>query len=348
MGDIYNELIPAAEATQIARLMVADEDLVKNQFLLSRWFPPVAVEDIEFRWTTGTTRAYTPAAPFRNFDVPAHIGTRPGRSRKHGQMPPLSMEYLLTELDQLRIQQLRGTAGGREVVEGDVFDDIARGIKAIENRFELVRSDALISGASTLAEKGISLTANWGRAAGRASTVGVLWSVPASAVPMNNEEAVLDVMADEEGLAPADIVAVMNRFTWRLYKNTTQVKSAFPSFRVLDTISVAAANQVRQDNDFPEVIVYDAQTQDYSGTLRKVIPNGKVLYLPKGQSVGQTQYGIPVVASDPEIGLERNDRPGPVAYMSRVTNPYRLSTVVDALGFPVFMDTNATYCLTVA
>jgi hypothetical protein len=347
MVDIFNELIPANELTDIARLMVADEDYPQNQFLLNRWFPAISVDEISFKWKLGTTRTYTAAAPFRNFDVPAHIGTRPGRASRSGEMPPISMEYPLTELDALKLRDLRRTAGGREVVEGDVFNDILKGINAIRARFELVMSDSLVTGVATLTEKGISLSADWKRAAGRASTVAIAWAAnPATAVPMTNEEAILTTLQDEENLAPGDLYAVMNRTTWRAYKNTTQVKSAFPSFRVLDTLSVAAANRVRQDNDFPEVIVYHAKVTDYSGSNRLVIPDGKVLYLPKGP-VGQTQYGIPVAAMDPRIELTENNMPGPVAYQTLAVNPYQLSTVVDALGFPVFTDPNATYCLTV-
>lgn len=256
------------------------------------------------------------------------------------------MEYVLTELDALRLRSLRNSQAGREVVEGDVFNDIQKGINAIRARMELVMADSLVGGTAALTEKGISLTVDWKRLAGRASTAGITWSTSATAVPMTNEEAVLTTLQDEENLQPSDLYAIMNRNTWRNYKNTTQVKNAFPSFRVLDTLSVAAANQVRQDNDFPEVIVYHAKVTDYSGSNRLVIPDNKVLWVPKGP-VGQTQFGVPVSASDPAIELEENNMPGPVAYLTRMVNPYQLSTVIDALGFPVFTDPNATYCLTV-
>lgn len=346
MVDIYNELIPANELTGVARLMLADEDFPQNQFILNRFFPAVTVDDISFKWSLGTTRTFTSAAPFRAFDVPAHLGTRPGRATRQGEMPPISMEYPLTELDALRLRGLRRTSAGREIVEGDVFNDIQKGINAIRARMEIVMSDSLVNGTASLTEKGLSLTVDWKRSAGRASTAAITWATSATAVPMTNEEAVLTTLQDEENLAPSDLYAVMNRNTWRNYKNTTQVKNAFPSFRVLDTLSVAAANQVRQDNDFPEVIVYHAKVTDYSGANRLVIPDNKVLWIPK-RPVGQTQYGIPVTASDPAIELEENDMPGPVAYLTRQVNPYELSTVIDALGFPVFMDPNATYCLTV-
>lgn len=344
MADIFQEFYSPAELTAVAREMLAAEDFADNQFRLAQWFPIVQVDDVEFKWKMGTTRDFTAAAPFRNFDVAAHIGTRPGRKTKSGEMPPISMEYPLTEYDAKMLQQLaKSGPNAREVIEGDVFDDIFKGLKALEARMEIARADALVDGTTTVTEKGISLTANWGRTS-RSATVATPWSTSATATPMNDEESALDVLNDNEGLGPQDLVTVMNRATWREYKATTQFRNAFPSFRVMDRLSMAAVNEVRADNDFPELVIYNAQVRQYNGSTRFVIPNDKVLILPRG-AIGQTQYGIPPSAIDPRI--ETNDEGGPVSYQTVTANPYQLSTVIDGLGFPVFMDTQATYVLTV-
>lgn len=348
MANIYDVIDPA-ELTQVARLILADEDRIANQFRLERWFPANLVDTITFEWGTGTTRTYTDAAPFRSFSVGPRFGTRPGRMETSGQMPPISIAYLLTELDLLKNRELAGGGpAARATLEGDIFADVERGIKAIENRMEIVRADLLVNGSSTLSENGIQLTLDAGRLAGRATSVGTVWSTSATATPMNDEETVLDTLQDEEGLGPQDLVVVTNRATWREYKATTQVKTAYPTFRVLDTISVAAANEVRQDNDFPEVVVYDAQVTGYDGVSRKVIPDGKWLFLPRSMPIGDTQYGVPASADADGVNLDVDQRPGPVAYMTEeIGPPMSVKTVVDALGVPVLKDPNATYALTV-
>lgn len=344
MADIFQEFYTPGELTAVAREMIAAEDFADNQFRLAQWFPIVNVDDVEFKWRAGSTRDYTAAAPFRNYDVPAHIGTRPGRKTKSGEMPPISMEYPLTEYDAKMLQQLaRSGPNAREVIEGDVFNDILKGLKALEARMEIARADALCNGTTTITEKGISLTADWGRTS-RSATPATPWSTVATATPMNDEEAALEVLDSEEGLQPQQLVTVMNRATWREYKATDQFLAAYPSFRVMDRVSRAAVNEVRQDNDFPELVIYNAQVRQFNGTTRYVIPDGKVLILPRGP-IGQTQYGIPPSAIDPRI--ETNNEGGPVSYQTVQANPYQLSTVVDGLGFPVFMDTQATYVLNV-
>lgn len=347
MADIY-DLIDPVELTEIARLALADEDRPENVFRLGQWFPNVLVDQIEFRASRGTTRAYTDSTPFRAFTTPPRIMSRPGRVSVRGEMPPLSNEFILTELDRIRQREAVGQGGiAADAVRGDVFADIVNGIKSMDNTMERVRSDLLVNGTAVLNANGVNLTVDVGRAAGRSSTVATAWSNVATATPMTDEETVLDTMSDDEGLGPDDLVAVMNRATWREYKATDQVREAWPSVRVLDTISVAAANEVRQDNDFPPVVVYNAQVKDEANSVRRVIPDGKVLYLPRTIPLGQTQWGVPAVADEPEIALERDDRPGPVAFMTRQLKPLVVSTVVDALGFPVFLDPDATYALTV-
>lgn len=347
MADIYDVIDPT-ELTELARLVLADEDRPVNEFRLDQWFPAVLTDTIEFSWGRGTTRSYTQAAPFRAFSTGPRYGTRPGRMETTGQMPPISMAYLMTELDMLRNRELaQGGERARAVLESDVFADVVRGIKAIENRMEKVRADLLVDGSSTISENGIQLTLDAGRDAGREDTVGTVWSDTANATPMNDEETALDVLRDDEGLGPADLVVITNRATWREYKATDQVRNAYPSFRVLDTISVAAANEVRQDNDFPEVVVYDAMVDTGSGPT-KLIPDGKWLFVPRSIPIGDTQYGVPASADLPEISLEQDNRPGPVAYMTReVGPPLNINTVVDALGVPVLKDPDATFALTV-
>jgi hypothetical protein len=262
-------------------------------------------------------------------------------------MPPLSNELEITELQEI-LNATNTDPALREAIQGDVFSNIDAQVKSMENRMEIVRADALVGGTAILAENGVSLNVDWLRDPARASTVAIPWATSATAVPMTNEQAVLDVMIDGEGMGPGDMVAMMNRVTYGRYRMADQVKNAWPSFRVTTSpLTVAQVNQVRADNDFPAIIINDSRTNGVDGTNRKLIPDGKVIYLPRGRVVGQTQWGVTAVAGQADIALERDLRPGPVVYQTRQLNPFILSTVCDAVGFPVFVDTDSTYCLTV-
>lgn len=343
--DIY-DLIDPTELTGVARLELADEDREDNQFILGNWFPNNLVDAIDFEYSTGSNRRFTDAMPFRGFTTESPIGKRPGRAKKSGSMPPLSIKFPLTELDRIRQREASRQGGAAAAaVEGDVFDDITAGVRAAENRMEIARADAIVTGTASISENGVQLDVDFGRDAARALSVGTSWSDAANATPRNDEETVLETMSDEEGLS--DFVAVMNRTTWKNWKACDQIRNAFPSFRVADALSVRQANEVRQDNDLPPVIIYNAMTNGVDGTSRKLIPDNKVIYLPRANALGDTQWGVPAIADEPEVALEQDNRPGPVAYMMRQLDPLVVWTVVDALGFPVMKDPNATFALTV-
>jgi hypothetical protein len=346
MADLYQALYPAAQLSAVARLMLADEDRASNQFQLAQWFPNTLVPAIRFKWTTGTSRTYTNATPFRAFQVPARILTRPGRSRRSGEMPPLSNELELLEFDEI-VQNSNSDPDLAEAIQGDVFNNIDLQLRSIENRLEIVRADALVNGTCVLAENGLSLTVDWLRDPTRASTVAIPWATSATAVPLTNEQTVIDFMTDNEGMGPNDMVAMMNRVTYGRWRNTAQVQASFPSFRLItQPLTPAQANQVRMDNDLPAIVINDSRTNNADGTNRKLIPDGKVVYLPRGRVVGQTQWGITAVSTQAEVNLLQDNRPGPVVYQTRQLNPFVLSTVCDAIGFPVFVDTDSTYVLT--
>lgn len=346
--DFY-DLIDPVELTGVARQVVADEDQEMNTFQLRRWFPAVNVDSIEFEWDAGTTRSYTDSMPFRTWTTEAPLGNRPGRIRKSGEMPPLSLKFMLTELDRIRQRQaLRGGGLAADAVQGDVFGDIERGIKAMLNRMEIAAADAVVNGSTVLAENGLALTVDFGRDAAREDTVANAWSSAGTATPLSDEAAVVEVMEDNEGLSADDLVAVMNRDTWKDWKAADQVRNSLNTVRVLDDIPISGVNEIRRGQELPDVALYNAKTNGVDGTNRKIIPDGMVVYLPKNAPVGQTQFGVPAVADEPEVALEADQRPGPVAYMMRQLDPLIVYTVVDAIGFPVFGDVDRTYALDVA
>lgn len=343
--NIY-DLIDPAVLTGIARLELADEDRAVNQLRLGQWFPNALVDDIDFEYTSGTSHAYTQPMNFRAFDTESPIGSRVGIMRKSGSLPALSEKYLITEFDRIKTRAGRGAGAAADAVMPSVIANIAQGVRAMELRMEIVRASALLTGDATLAENGLTIDVDFGRDAGRMSTVVTAWSDTANGTPMDDEEAVVEVMLDEEGLGASDLVAVMNRTTSRLLKASDQYTSANQSFRQHTTIPTSAVNEVRADHDLPPIIEYNAQLRGVNGTVAKVIPDNKVIYLPVSAPVGNTLYGVGAMADEPEMNLELDQRPGPLAYLMRSLDALKVWTVVDGIGMPLLKDPNVTYCLT--
>ena len=142
-----------------------------------------------------------------------------------------------------------------------------------------------------------------------------------------------------------DVVALMNETTWRSWKQTDQVRNQFNSVRVLDRLADSDAQQLRADQGLPAVVIYKAKAKTVTGTTRKLIPDGQVVYLPRSGPVGATKWALPAIASDPDISLEADLTPGPVAYLTKSTEPYGVYTHGQAVGFPLFADTDSTYAL---
>lgn len=347
MTDIFDGLAPAL-LTAYARTTLAAEDRPENQLILERWFPSVTSNRIRFEWAKGTTRDYTAAAPFRAFGTPGVTGVRPGRAKRRGKMAPTTMWYALSEDDILAIREAIDQGGQvGEAVQDDVFGDIDAGIRAIRNRMEIVRADALINGSASISEHGLNFTVDFLRDPDNEDTTAVAWTTPATATPFQDERSALAQMR-LKGFGPSDLVSVMSDATWQSWLATDQVREAIPTVRVMETVTENQGLILRREHRLPDVLVYDATVHTVTDSARQLIPDGLVLYLPKNETVGETQWGIPAVASDPRVGLERSDLPGPVAFVNRTLHPYSLSTVVDALGFPVLRDPDATFALDVS
>lgn len=346
MPNFYTD-IPAAQLTEMARLLLADEDYPRNQVSLRRWFPDQFNPTIRYRFNTGTTRTYTAAAPFRAWDTPSPIGTRPGRGRVEGELAPISMQFTLRELD-LAEQNAMANASPEfaELIRSDVYADIETGIRALQNRVELGIRDFLVSGSLTIAERGVVQTIDPERNAANDDTVGVGWDVPASAVPFTNERAAMTVMKGY-GFGPSDLVAIMNETTWLGWLAIDDVREAYDSTRVLPFLNDDQGRQVRREQRLPDAVVIDRTIVPYGGSAEQLIPDWKVIYVPANQVVGSTQWGQPVMASDPRLQIERDDRPGPLAYMTSSDEPYGIQTHVQGITVPVMEDPDSTFALDV-
>lgn len=341
------DLIAPVETTGIARLAIADEERLVNQFMFGRWFPRELVDGIDFEYSTGTDRTYSDAAGFRAFDEPPRLGKRPGITRVRGELAPISIEYELSEYDKLQHRAVMGQGGNqqlRDLLEPVVNKDIVRGVDAIERRLEFVRRDLLLNGTAVFTEGGMDLELDVERDPARSSTVATAWSNIAATV-LDDEAAVMDTMEDDEDLGPENMWAMMNRATWRDWKDTTQVKGAIPTTIAGGLVTDELGQQVRRDAELPDVLINNSRGKNpLTGTVEKLMPDGYVLYLPKFP-VGETQYGVPAIADEPDIGLAYQERPGPVAYLTKSIKPLVTSTVIDALVMSLLRDPDATYSL---
>lgn len=345
--EIYDAILDPVELVGIARENLADEDLPENQFILERWFGNNLVDDVEFAFNGRTARDFTHAMRFRAWTTEAPIGRRFGRTRRFGELAPMTEKYPMTEYDRVR-QRRRARDEALEAARTETYDDIATGVRAARARMELLRADALVYGSATLAEGGLQLDADFLRDGNREGTVANPWSNATTGTPLDDEEAVLDTLSDEEGLGPDDLVAIMNKTTYRYLRASDQYRNALDRLTAPSRLNGDQIREVRSDADFPEIIVYNASAKTHGGTLRKLIPDNYVVHVPRNARIGETAWGVSSYATEDGLNLEANLQPGPVAFHARQLDPLVIWTVVDAIGFAVLQDPDATHSLDVS
>ena len=350
MTNIYQGVDPAV-ITLVARNLLAEEDRRANVGdILADWYPINEVDDINYEVSKGTTRTFTEAAPFRAFDTPAPLGTRPGRSWATGQIPPISLKYPFGELDQLKIRAMRQQGKLDTLIQEEILDDIRRGVRAIRARMSKVAADFLVDGSVLIDENGLKdMTVDAGRNANREATAGIAWSNAATATPFTNERASLTILRDEADLYPEDLVVMTNQATWDEYSDIDEVKSALQTVRVATEVSDDMVNLVRRQQGLPPVIINDKKVKPVGGSATNLIPDGKWIYLPRPgtEKLGDTLYGRPAIADHSDLNLQPAQQAGLVAYMLEGADPYGLTTVVDGLSIPVMTNPDATFVLTV-
>lgn len=342
------DIIPAAELTAVARLALADEDRPQNQLQLGALFPNDLVDSIEFEYDAGGTRTHTAPMRYRAWDTQGDIGTRPGTVRKTGELAPMTRGFLLTEYEKIRTR-LASQGSNRTLADeiyGTVTGNIVAGIRAMELRQELARIEALVSGTTTFAEPGFQdLEVDWGRDPSRESNAGTAWSDPTAPV-IDDEYAIVQTMSDDEGLGPDDMVAIMNQKTYRYQQVADQYRNAFDTVRTRARLTPQQVDEVRNESGLPDAVVYNANILGLDGVLRRVVPDNKIIYVPKNAPIGTTQYGVPAIVDDPRYEMELDSRPGPVAWVESSGSPNQTWTFVEGIAIPVLRDPNATFCFT--
>ena len=345
MADVYT-LIEPAVITGIARTAIADEDRLINSFQLSRWFPREFTYEIDYGYQTGNDRTFSESASFRAFDQPPRLGVRPGSTSVRGDLPPIGIEYLIREYDKIKLR----TAGRQGDLAADLLPvvsaDVVRGVQAVERRFEIFRRDLLIDGKAILSESGLELEMDVQRNPARASTALIGWDDPINATMITDERNIMNTMLRGENIGSAEFVAVMNSVTWQAWLQGDQTRALWDSVRVVPRLTDSQGASVRSAHGLPPVVLNDSQMRNpLTGLTEFIIPDYKVLYLPNFR-IGATMYSVPSMADDPDINLEYQERPGPLAYLTREIKPNNTSTVIDALGAPLLQDPDATYAFT--
>jgi len=326
--------------SQYVRTVLEDRPI--EEHILDRWFPASFNPNLEYEISLGSLRSYTEAMGFRAYDAEPGPAQRYGYETLTGKLPPLGSWLPLTEGEVLQLQ--RNTVPNW--VRDEIYNDVDALVRALRNRMELARAECVLSGTVTLTGNISTLSADWGRDAARTVTVGTTWAAGAGD-PFADERAVFRAMRDNNRepavvLMPSEVIDELETHTDYLaaYQGITGAASA-PTLITLEQI-----NLTRRQYDLPPAVRYDAKIAPAGGAAAKVIGVDTIVYLPSGP-VGETQYGRPVSASEPEINITA-DVGGPVVFVSKKKAiPVSYATNLDGIALPILGDADSTAAMQV-
>lgn len=338
------EYIEPEELTALVRLSLAEQTV--NNFTLARWLPNVTIDDITFQFNKGGTGGLAEASVYRSWDTESRIGRREGVAQVMGELPPISEKIPLNEYDRLRIRNLDDNDPVRRAIARDAYR-LATNIAA---RFELGKGEALANAQFTINENGVILApVDFGRKPEHSVTAAVLWSQHATATPLDDLEAWVQVYVDTNGSQPDRMV--MPRTVLSHMRQCDQVvRQVYPlaPSGSAPMVSVDQLNTVLSSIDLPSIELNDARVS-VDGTPKRIMPSNALVFLPAPGATDAAQptglggflLGTTAESLEPEYASV-DGRAGVVAATWKTKDPVRLWTHAAAVGMPVVREPDLT------
>ena len=332
----YNDTFrDAATLTAVAR---GAADAVESADPLTPFLPSVESVTLDFDLDADVL-ALPRAASFRSFDATAPYGKEKSIGSRKGSLPASSIALRLNEYQQLRMRQASNDAIGAALERKALLNGQSLAIRAI-----FARGDLIANGSVTLAqENGITTVIDFGRPGGNTVTAGTPWSTITS-TPLTD---ILTWLAYYNTLngGPTNTVITSTNVLNALAVNTSMIAAARGSNggSGLTRIAPGEVLAVLAAYGLTNVITYDKQYEDITGTTRRVIPFDRFILVPSSDSgfvgdagpVGQTLWGVPAEAFEDTYGISADDQAGIFAAAFKAPNPERLEVLNSSIFLPV-------------
>ena len=342
MATLYTETITPQELTGFAR--AAQEDVEASQGTLARWLPNTAVNDVVVRTVVGKSGQGS-LAQYRSFDAETPIGAGGTAERKIFELLPLGLKERIGEYDQIRARGGDGAA----LALGGIEAATVRTVRAISDRLEVARGQALETGALSISENGLVQTPSFGRPGGNTVTAAVLWD--ASSGTKILEDLLAWVVAYEDandGVSPGAIV--LSRKILNVMLRDAGIRALVATAAgTPQIVSVDVLNSALSAHGLPPIYVYDRKVKG-----NRVTSDKKVFLLPdavdpnSGSNIlGATFYGPTLEAGEPEYGIGASEQPGIVVGAYKTKDPIGLWVHSNAIALPVLVNPVASMVATV-
>lgn len=331
MPSIIGDIVPPSTLINYVRAYDIEVLRPDAQFLLNTWLPDIVTDELEFRIRKGALNDVD-TAEYRAWDTPAPMTGRPGVSRISGSLGPLSRQIPLGEEEFLRARVL--LTGDQDPLVAAIYDDAERMIRSVMARIELARGDLIDDGKVTIAENGLTLTADFGRTGTHSVTAGTLWTNTASTI-LADLLAWTTTYVNDNGAMPATILMPRARIS------NIALNAEMRGYAAMNGVTPARINAetiaaILGAEGLPPITIYDTQVR-VNGTRTRVLPANKVYLMPDTtEPVGNTFFGVTAEALLlAQRGLiAASEAPGIVAVVTQTEHPVQTYTVGTAIALP--------------
>lgn len=334
---LWTDLVEPRELTVFARRAQADVEAAEGS--LASFFPSTTTDGDTVKYTI-TESGLVQTAEYRAWDTETGIGKLEGGKRVTLELPPLGRKIRIGEFDHIRdrndeTNQMRIAARAT-----------ATAVKAVTERLEVARADALNSGHIKIKENGFNVDVDLGRDAGLTVSAATTWDT-AGSDPIQDLMAWVEAYADKNsGEVPGTIMG--SRKILSVLQRNAAINSAIKSTVGGTMVTLDSLNSLLGSFGLPSITTFDRRA-NVGGTVRRLLPEKNLYLLPAAGSnaLGQTVFGRTAEADDPEYGLAVAEAPGVVAALHREWDPFGYWTHVTGIGLPIMTNPNASMVATV-
>lgn len=332
MANVYDLIPDAAEVTWYGRNVIAEQDA---ENALSQLVPARTVDDNRFT-IESLSDLGVQIASVRAFDArPKVLDREYGVTRKSGQIPPVSAEITMNEIDQIMTRANPGDA-----LVQQAFNDVELTANAVFRRVKLMQGEAIETGKVTLDgtdDEGMHVEIDFGDSANRKETASTAWTDTANANAWDDVISAEASAADLRGEASAAMW--MSQSTFSLFAQNDQVISAcylqgsYPRARRADI------DRALEDEGLPPIRLFDEKVGS-----RRLISENVLMFMPQSPS-GNTMYGVTAEVAIGTVPLTGNDRPGIITTVTVEGRPQKVVTYSNGLILPA-VNPDAFYAFT--
>ncbi|AXQ64918.1 major head protein [Mycobacterium phage ThetaBob] len=332
MATLWTEVLTPAEITGFAR--ASQEDYEQTQGTLARWLPNTTVTDVVVRTIVGVDGSGE-LAQYRSFDAETPIASGGAAERKVFELLPLGLKERISEYEQLRARGRDGAA----LVLGGAERAAQRVVRAIVNRLEIARGQALEAGQVAINENGVVQTVPFGRPEDNEVTASTLWSAN-GASPIENLNAWVEYYADVNNGATPGALVTSKRVLAALQRSEEIRAMAASLVGTPSIVSVEMVNNVLTSYGLPPIYLYDRKVKG-----ERVTSDNKVFILPApvdpntgANELGATFLGPTLEAGEPEYGIGASEQPGIAVGVWKTKDPIAAWVHANATAFPVLVN----------